>query len=311
VPWKYSFLNQILAMRAMRSQAAKNGCDAVITTADETFYAGVPTFAYQDMNFEITRRYADVVDRRFLTMQPTSNSHLSRLAERQLAQYGALSGVLSMSQWFRDELIAQGVSPTAIKVVGAGISSVAGVRPPLKETKERTKLIFVGLNFERKGGDLVLAAVGRLRKEGGLPLTLTVVGPATWPGRNDPPSWVHFVGSVPPDVVGGLLLEHDLFVMPSRFDAYGIAFLEAQAAGLPCIARRAFAMTEIIPEGRGGFLVGATAGIDELADTIASALCNDDLYERIGARAAEVREQNSWNAVAQRSIEAVTSQLAS
>jgi glycosyltransferase involved in cell wall biosynthesis len=295
----------------MRSQAAAAGCDAVITTADETFYAGVPTFAYQDMNFEVARQYSDVIDRRLLATQPTSDSHLRKIAERQSEQYLGLSGVLSMSHWFRDELIGQGVSPTAIDVVGAGISSISELRRPLlREPKERTKLIFVGLDFERKGGDLVLAAVGRLRKEGGLPLTLTVIGPPIWPYSDDPPSWVHFVGSVPPQVVAGLLLKHDLFVMPSRFEPYGIAFLEAQAAGVPCIGRRAFAMTEIVPEGRGGLLIEATAGIDELANTIARALCHDDLYENIEARAVEVREQYSWNAVAQRSIEAVTSQLA-
>jgi glycosyltransferase involved in cell wall biosynthesis len=69
-------------------------------------------------------------------------------------------------------------------------------------------------------------------------------------------------------------------------------------------------MPEIVPEGRGGHLVGASAGIDELANTIASALCDDALYENITARAAEVRENHSWNAAAQRIVAAITRQLA-
>jgi glycosyltransferase involved in cell wall biosynthesis len=175
---------------------------------------------------------------------------------------------------------------------------------------ERSRLLFVGGQFERKGGDQVLAAVERLRGQGGLPITLTVVGPRSWPTSTAPPPWVRFLGAVPPAVVAQLFYDHDLFVMPSRFEAYGIVLLEAQAAGLPCVARRAFAMSELVPEGRGGMLIEPDDGPEELATTIATALDDDSLYKHIGCRATEVRTTNSWDAVADRMVRSIQRRLA-
>jgi glycosyltransferase involved in cell wall biosynthesis len=310
LPWKYSRLNQRLAARALRVQATAAGCQAVISTADESFDAGVPTFVYQDMNFEVARAAAEVLDVGLLTVLPTSRPRLEELAERQSKQYESLSGVFAMSQWFRKELIAQGIRSTSVEVVGAGLTSVPSGLAMRDEPKERTRLLFIGGDFARKGGDLVLGAVERLRRDGDRPLTLTVVGPRSWPEQGEPPDWVQFLGHVPPAVVAPLFANHDLFVMPSRFEAYGIAVLEAQAAGIPCIVRRAFAMPELVPEGRGGLLIEADGGVDELATAIAAALDDDELYEHIGDRAAEVRKTHSWDGVAEQMVSAIKDRVA-
>jgi hypothetical protein len=309
MPWKYSNLNQRLAARAMRAQAAAGRCEAVISTADETFDAGVPTFVYQDMNFEVARASSELLDPRLLSTLATTRARLRQVAARQAAQYDKLAGIFAMSTWFRDELIGQGIPSTAIEVVGAGLTSLAAAE--LRgDTRQRTRLLFVGGEFERKGGDQVLAAVERLRGEGGLPITLTVVGPPSWPGQAEPPSWVRYIGAMPPSAVAQLFCDHDLFVMPSRFEAYGIALLEAQAAGLPCVARRAFAMSELVPEGRGGMLIEEDDGADELATTIEKALDDDSLYENIRCRAREVRITNTWDAVAERMVRAIQRRVA-
>ncbi len=73
---------------------------------------------------------------------------------------------------------------------------------------------------------------------------------------------------MPSSEVAAALDSHDLFVMPSRFEGFGIAFVEALIRGLPCIGRRACAMPEIIDEASGGRLVD-TEDPHELAELVA------------------------------------------
>jgi glycosyltransferase involved in cell wall biosynthesis len=106
-----------------------------------------------------------------------------------------------------------------------------------------------------------------------------------------------------PSGVAELWADHDVFVLPSRFEAYGLALLEARAAGLPCIARREFAMPELVPEGRAGTLVPADGGVDEVADAIDAVSRDGDLFAQVAADADEVARENSWSAVAGRILD--------
>ena len=89
-----------------------------------------------------------------------------------------------------------------------------------------------------KGIDLAVAALAVLRAEIDPAITLTVAGPDRWQLPGAVPDGVDFRGYVPPDEVGRLMDTHDLFVLPSRLEAFGIVFVEALARGLPCVGRR-------------------------------------------------------------------------
>jgi glycosyltransferase involved in cell wall biosynthesis len=98
--------------------------------------------------------------------------------------------------------------------------------------------------------------------------------------------------------------------MPSRLEAFGIVFTEALARGLPCIARDAYAMPEIVTPGVSGALV---AGDDEheLAAAIAATLADDALYEACHERAPEVAAYFSWERAAQEVTEIIKQALGS
>jgi glycosyltransferase involved in cell wall biosynthesis len=89
----------------------------------------------------------------------------------------------------------------------------------------------------RKGGDLVLEAFRRLHEEDG-GLRLVIAGPAEDPAPGM--EGVEYVGDVGNEALGRLMASSDVFVMPSRFEAYGLVFPEAMAAGLPCVGRDRF-----------------------------------------------------------------------
>ncbi|MEK0083441.1 glycosyltransferase family 4 protein [Benzoatithermus flavus] len=66
---------------------------------------------------------------------------------------------------------------------------------------------------------------------------------------------VHFTGAVPPEALAGLLAACDLCVWPACNEAYGMALLEAQAAGLPVVAGAEGGVSDIVVDGSTGILV--------------------------------------------------------
>ena len=66
--------------------------------------------------------------------------------------------------------------------------------------------------------------------------------------------YVDLVGAVPNDEIPGYLVSNHILVVPSRYEALGIVYLEAMGFGLPVIATSAGGAHEIISHGEAGFL---------------------------------------------------------
>jgi glycosyltransferase involved in cell wall biosynthesis len=66
--------------------------------------------------------------------------------------------------------------------------------------------------------------------------------------------YIDLVGSVPNDEIPGYLVRNHVLVVPSRYEALGIAYLEAMGCGLPVIGTAAGGAHEIINHGEVGFL---------------------------------------------------------
>ena len=91
---------------------------------------------------------------------------------------------------------------------------------------------------------------------------------------------------------------HDLLVMPSRLEGFGIVFVEAMSRGLPCIGRKAFAMTELIDDGVTGGLVDSDDP-PRLAEKVLETLHDDAIYLEVVRRSTDVAQTFNWGTTAQ------------
>ncbi len=164
-------------------------------------------------------------------------------------------------------------------------------------------VLFVGMNFEVKGLDVIMASVARIKeRSGGRSLRLLVVGKgdirkyeriARGMGIGDS---VAFAG---PQAEGieRYYLASDVFMMLSKFDTFGMAALEAMAAGLPVVISSGVGAKDLVDEGRNGFVVGDPGDWLSAADRI-GLLLDEATRNRMGREASGTARDHTWDRLA-------------
>ncbi len=116
---------------------------------------------------------------------------------------------------------------------------------------------------------------------------------------------VTLLGEVPDDeAVRREYAGADVFCLPSLQEGFGIAYLEAMAAGLPVVALDVAAAPEVV--GDAGVLLTPPGDEATLADALIKLLKNNALREELGRRGTNRAAAYSWRAVAERFIREVS-----
>jgi glycosyltransferase involved in cell wall biosynthesis len=163
-----------------------------------------------------------------------------------------------------------------------------------RKNDDAVALLAVGAVVERKGYDLLVAALAKLKH---LSWRLVIAGdhgrsPEAFRRLEADIAWfgladrITLLGAVSAQQLASLYATSDLFVLPSRFEGYGMAFAEAIAHGLPVIGTTAGAIPQTVPAGAG--ILVRPDDVDALASALRRLIENPHERERLaaGARAA-------------------------
>ncbi len=131
---------------------------------------------------------------------------------------------------------------------------------PLGRPRAARRLVFMGSDIVRKGLDTLLQAVGRLPENFDWHLAIIGASPAeasaAFPNfPSFPESRILFAGAMDKEQLRRVLWHSHVFVLPSRAEAFGVALLEALAAGLPVVASQVGGIPEIVCDPAAGLLV--------------------------------------------------------
>lgn len=187
-------------------------------------------------------------------------------------------------------------------------------RGAAEDSAARFRVVSMGRLVPRKGVDLVIQAMARLRDRGIDGVELEVVGSSGGPGETDPEierlrnlarqlgvsSAVHFRGQVPRERIPALLRSADVVVCAPWYEPFGIVPLEAMACGIPVVAAEVGGLADTVVDGVTGLHV-PPHDPDAIADALGVLLPDRARRGALGeAGRRRVEARYTWDQVAAR-----------
>jgi glycosyltransferase involved in cell wall biosynthesis len=138
-----------------------------------------------------------------------------------------------------------------------------------------------------------------LKQLADLPWQLSIVGDGPYRGETEAlfadfgPERIVWHGEQPQEAIAALLSDSAVYVWPGCGEAYGLAYLEAQAAGVPVVAQAIAGVPEVVEHGRTGLLTSA-GDIAAYANAIRRLLSDETERTSLAAAARRfVRDERS------------------
>jgi len=192
--------------------------------------------------------------------------------------FARAAGFVAWSDWTKQSFVEDyGCREEDVAVIPPGIDLelfAAGNRD-----HELPKVLFVGGDFMRKGGDLLLD-VFRRRLQGRAELVLVTKENVP----EEPGIRVHRNLQANSSGLLELFRTADIFALPTRADCYSMVCMEALAAGLPIVATRVGGIPDMIEEGSTGHLIDVDDS-EALARRLESLITEPALRREMGQKA--------------------------
>jgi glycosyltransferase involved in cell wall biosynthesis len=195
------------------------------------------------------------------------------------------------------------VDPNKIQVVPFGANHNYSYNLPdiqswvTSKTTNVCKLLFVGVEWERKGGDDAVCVAEALNKQG-LKTELHIVGckpPVQVPSYARIYGYLSKKNVEERNILDQLFKESHFLILPSKVEAYGIVFAEASSYGLPSLATNVGGISTAIVNGLNGQVFDPNVFIHECTDYILEMISSKEKYYELSVSTfLEYKKRLNW-----------------
>ena len=243
-------------------------------------------------------------------LEGVSNMRIEQALEYEHDAARRMTAIFTFSEYLRHSFIhAYGVPADRVFNVGGGINLSDLPEPDSTKAYTAPRILFIGTEFARKGGPQLLAAFHIVRER--IPAAeLHIVGPAAVDNLPEGATLHGHLSKADPEQkqkLESLFRSASVFALPSLYEPFGIAPLEAMLYQLPAVLTNAWALREFVTPGVNGELVekGST---EDLAVKLTTLVSDPGRLAVMGKSAREtVLERYTWPAVATRMAKAISS----
>jgi glycosyltransferase involved in cell wall biosynthesis len=217
--------------------------------------------------------------------------------------------VVALSQGLKD-IALKSAPDQEVTVIPNGIE-IDHFYPASRKEQQKPdsplKLITVSRLLERKGIHHLLEAIAGPNP---LPVSLDIVGTGSYESRLRQKCTelglddrVNFIGFVLRDELPELYRQHDLFVLPSQTESFGLVFAEAMACGLPILGTFVGGIPELVRDGKDGILTNPAAP-GEVRKSLQFFLDNPEKLAEMGMSSRQrIKDKYSWSVIATRYLQ--------
>lgn len=204
------------------------------------------------------------------------------------------AAIVTWSEWAKDGVVdGYGIAADKVSVIAPGVDVAqweAPARASERDDHDPVRILFVGGDLRRKGGDQLLEACRALRADPEVPeIELHLVTPS--PVSPEPGVLVHAgLTANSPELIARYHAA-DVFCLPTRGDCLPMVLAEAAAASLPLVSTDVGAIREIVRPGVTGELVPVD-GLAELTAALRGLVLDADRRHAFGAAARRVAEDH-------------------
>lgn len=301
----------MMAEQRMRGQ----DLDAVFAVAASTLVANLrtqtPIVYLSDATVKIMVDYYE-------DFSGALKSHVRMADQLERQSIEKSSHLIYPSSWAADSAVRDyGADRRKVSVIpfGANIDPAPSRADILRNAKnDICRLLFVGVYWMRKGGDIALETLLELERVGfKAELTIVGCGPKN-PIRHPRVHFIPFIDKNDPSgrkQLDALYKNSDFFILPSRAECFSIALCEANAYGLPILTTRTGGLPELVREGVNGFLFPLEARGDEYASKIREAYADTAAYLALRSSSRDEFEKRlNWDNWGKRVSEVIRLTLA-
>ena len=168
-----------------------------------------------------------------------------------------------------------------------------------RRSQKNIRLLFVGKDWKRKGGDIAFETL-RLLCASGYSATLDIVGCSPPPkvaahSQVTAHGQLHITDREQHAMLSSLFTSAHFLIVPSRAEAFGMVFCEANAFGIPAVSTATGGIPTIIRDGVNGYALPLTAGPLEYANLIGAIADDPFQYRQLAESSfAEFEHRLNW-----------------
>lgn len=289
------FVNWFFATSYIAEQISKKvqnlcaGKNYTFSLQTQSLYNGkiknIPNFIYTDHTTKTNLLYPDI--------NPHQYMRSKRFIEKcEIKTYQDATMIFTFGSLSAYSLIAQYQIPKE-KVLAVYSGSNASNEITVTNEKRFTKnILFVGIEWERKGGPVLLQVFEKvLAKHPDASLTIVGCHPENITLPN-----CKIVGKIPVDQVNDYYNQANIFCLPTIREPFGVAFIEAMNFRLPIVANNIGCIPDFVENGFNGYLIDNN--IDDYTNAICDLLDNPEKCGQMGENGyARAKSKFTWDIV--------------
>lgn len=286
--------------RQLEKELEKRPVDILFVSASSQFIAycetNIPIIYMTDATFQQLQGYYS-----YFSNLPSYNIRQGIELDKRAFQKAA--HCMLASEWCKDAAVNDySIDRNKIAVIpcGANLDSIPSAAQLDPKASGQCRLLFLGVEWERKGGEIALETF-RLLKQKGIDPHLHIIGciPPHDLSSEKNITVIPFLDKNKPEEFQRLekiFFQTDLLLLPTRAECAGVVFSESSAYGIPSITTNTGGVSTYVKDGINGFALPIDAGADQYAEKIRQLVADQQAMQELKLSSRKYYEEKlNWD----------------